>query len=286
LKKEKKVNTAKIEKTKHAKVVKQKPKKEKKKKTLKQNLFMWFTVFFVVALFVFTLGTIFTANDFSMTLIFSQDTEKTTNVIEKVRQDLFAAPYVDMLVSFEMRNSETGQVSSSTNLDIKYVHYANTNTFEYTAVTTMSTAPNLTIETFYKNATLYTKASNETQILDKSKSNIASAQQTLSTYYPIFDASILKAIFPTDSNALVNDMYLLNQKSTFIFPFNPLYIGQQIKITYQENKREIFKLNYKGEPKQRSYILGMGLDETVIKIDYRTTNKIFHLSFPADLDTY
>lgn len=289
MEKDQKGNTTKTEKKKTVKVVKQKPQKAlkmKKKKTLKQKLFIGLTVFFIVALSTLGVGTIFTANDFSMTLIFSQDTEKTANVIEKVRQDIFAAPYVDMLVSFEIKNSETGDISNSVTLDIQYVHYANTNTFEYTAVTTMSTAPDLKVETYYKNAILYTKASNETQTLDKSKSNVASAQQTLTTYYLLFDTSIVKAIFPTDSNALVDNMYLLNQETTLILPLSPLYVGQQIKLNYQDNKSEIFKLNHKGEPKQRNYILGMGLDEFVVRIDYRSTNKIINLSFPADLDTY
>jgi len=280
-----KTTTKKVSKEKKPKIAK--IKKPKKKKTLKQKLFIFITIFFATSLLLFGVGNIFISNDFAMTLIFSQNEEKTTSIINNLREDIFLAPYIDMFVTFEIRNAETGYVSSSSTLDIKYVHYLNTNTFEYTALTKINTMPNIKIETYYKNAVLYRKITNDTQqLLDKSKANIADAQQTLTTYYPIFDNSVLKFIFPTDSNAVVDNMYLLEQKSTFILPFSPLYVGQQIEVKYQDNKTESFKLNYKGEIKERSYIWAMGSDEVVVTIDYRSTNKIFTLDFPADLNTY
>ena len=288
----KKIEPAKIKKEKKVKPIKQKPqkalkvKKAKKKKTLKQKLYIGIAIFFIVALSIFGVGNIFTSNDFAMTLIFSQNAEKSNNIVEKLRQDIFAAPYINMFVTFETKNSETHYVTSHTTLDIKYVHYANTNTFEYVAVTKTSIAPDIKFENYYKNSVLYTKISNSTQILDKTKSNFATAQQTLTNLYPIIDQSILKFIFPTDSNEVVDNMYMLEQKSTLILPLKPIYIGQKIEISYQDNKSEIFKLNYKGEVKQRSYVLSMGLEEFITTIDYRSTNKIFNLDFPADLNTY
>ncbi|PKK96007.1 MAG: hypothetical protein CVV59_00775 [Tenericutes bacterium HGW-Tenericutes-4] len=291
VKKPKKAKAPKVKEPKQPKAVKpkqpkvKKVKKAKKTKTLKQKLFTWSIVLVIISLTAFGTGSVFTANDFAMSLVFSQNTEKTLDVLQKARQDLFQAPYIDMRIILESKNIETGVVNVNYTIDIKAVHYANTNTYEYASSHKVSMASYIQFETYYTGGVHYLKAIYPDAPSSKSKTTIATAQQTFSMY-PLFDENCIKVLLPSNANPIIDEALITSQKTTFILPTNPLYIGQQIEINYEYNRQEIYKLNYKGELKEHSYIIRIGGSAYITTVQYHSLNKIFSLPLPNDLSTY
>ena len=251
-----------------------KPRKKTKRK--KWKIILATVAYSLIAIIVVGVGSIFVLNDFAMTTLLSNNSNRSFYIVESVMENAFDSRYFEMDIYFESKAISSQTPSFTTSTVMKAIHYDN-NTYGYTAVENYDEN---TFNLFYKEGVLYFNVDGTDY---KNKQNYATAQASFQPY--ILQYLDGHYIFPTTSGVLANKSQFESLKPSFIINSSPFYIGESFEINY-ETEKEIYKLDVNGNLKERTYIKTYEGFEFLINIKYTSINKAIVLEYPSDLNTY